>query len=102
MVAFLAANPVLFPEPERTDNWLSESVLGERAWIAEDNPTFGRRYPEVLNTLNVPLYGYTLYAAYRRYTEANPPRLSTHVRPEGPVRRRDGPVLPRTGPSVGF
>jgi hypothetical protein len=29
-IGFLLINPVLFPEPERTDNWLSEVVLAER------------------------------------------------------------------------
>jgi hypothetical protein len=67
VIAFLLLNPVLFPEPERTDNWLSEGVLGERAWIEDGNPMFGTGYPEVLNALNVPLYCYTLYAAYRQY-----------------------------------
>lgn len=67
VIVFLALNPVLFPEPERTDNWLSEGVLGERAWIADGKPMFGTRYPEVLNAVNVPLYCYTLYAAYRQY-----------------------------------
>ncbi|MEM4782373.1 MAG: DUF6653 family protein [Halalkalicoccus sp.] len=67
VIAFLVANPVLFPEPENTDNWLSEGVLGERAWIADGNPVFGTDYPELLNAVNVPLYCYTLYAAYRRY-----------------------------------
>lgn len=66
-VIFLALNPVLFPEPERTDNWLSEGVLGEETWIADGNPMFGLDYPEVLNALNVPLYLYTLYSAYRQY-----------------------------------
>lgn len=67
VIAFVVLNPVLFSEPERTDNWLSEGVLGERAWIADGNPMFGAGYPEALNALNVPLYLYTLYAAYRRY-----------------------------------
>lgn len=67
VVAFLALNPVLFPEPETTDNWLSEGVLGEEVWIADGNPMFGTDYPTVLNAVNVPLYLYTLYAAYRQY-----------------------------------
>lgn len=67
VIAFLALNPVLFPEPERTDDWLSEGVLGERAWIEDGEPMFGTGYPEILNALNVPLYFYTLYAAYRQY-----------------------------------
>jgi hypothetical protein len=67
VIAFLLLNPVLFPEPERTDNPLSEGVLGERAWIADGNPVFGIGYPEILNAANVPLYGYTLCAAYHRY-----------------------------------
>ncbi|MFC6905670.1 DUF6653 family protein [Halalkalicoccus tibetensis] len=66
-VAFLVLNPVLFPEPEDTDNWLSEGVLGEEAWIADGNPMFGMGYPEVINVLNVPLYLYTLCSAYRQY-----------------------------------
>ncbi|WP_245998381.1 DUF6653 family protein [Halalkalicoccus subterraneus] len=66
-VAFLILNPILFSEPEDTDNWLSEGVLGEEAWIADDNSMFGTGYPELLNVLNVPLYLYTLYAAYRQY-----------------------------------
>ncbi len=67
VIVFLLLNPVLFPEPERTDNPLSEAVLGERVWIADGNPIFGIGYPEVLNAVNLPLYCYTLYAAYRRY-----------------------------------
>lgn len=67
LIAFVALNPVLFPEPKRTDNWLSEGVLGERTWIADGNPMFGTGYPEALNALNVPLYCYTLHSAYRQY-----------------------------------
>ena len=30
-LAFAAVNPVLFPPPRNTDNWLSHAVLAERA-----------------------------------------------------------------------
>lgn len=65
-LAFLAVNPVLFPEPDRTDNWLSRGVLAERWWYERGGSTFGRSYPEALNVLGLPAFGLTLYAAYRR------------------------------------
>jgi hypothetical protein len=59
-------NPVLFRQPERTDDWMSRGVLGEKQWIEDDNPLFALRGPGLLNTLNLPAFAYTLSAAYRR------------------------------------
>ena len=65
-LAFTVVNPVLFPPPRDTDNWLSRAVLAERAWIEAGNGTLGTDYPNVLNLLNVPVTLYALYAAARR------------------------------------
>ncbi|ELZ91258.1 hypothetical protein C440_13129 [Haloferax mucosum ATCC BAA-1512] len=65
-VAFMAVNPVLFPRPERTDNYLSRIVLAEREWLDDGNETMGLDYPNVLNTLNVPVTVYAFAAAIRR------------------------------------
>lgn len=65
-LAFLVVNPVLFPRPGRTDNWLSRGVLAEREWIRAGNPTVGRDYPDVLNLLAAPTWLLAVYAAVRR------------------------------------
>ena len=65
-VAFTVVNPVLFPRPERTDNWMSRGVLAEREWIESGNGTVGTDYPNVLNLLSAPAWLYALYAAFRR------------------------------------
>ena len=64
--AFFALNPVLFPRPARTDNWLSKIVLAEREWIDAGNGTMGLDYPNVLNVLNVPVTAYAFASALRR------------------------------------
>lgn len=65
-LAFIAVNPVLFPRPERTDNYLSRIVLAERQWLDEGNGTMGVDYPNVLNVLNVPVTFYALVSAIRQ------------------------------------
>ena len=65
-LAFAVVNPVVFPPPTDTDNWLSHAVLAERAWLDAGHDTVGLDYPNVLNLLNVPVTLYALYAAARR------------------------------------
>ncbi|WP_458187684.1 DUF6653 family protein [Haladaptatus sp. NG-WS-4] len=65
-ILFVLVNPVLFskPDPERVgDSWMYRGVLGEQLWI-EHGDRGG--YPNVLNALNVPVFFYGLYAAYRQ------------------------------------
>ncbi len=66
VVVFLAVNPILFPEPKRTDNWLSEVVLAERWWYEQGHTTFELQFPSLINYLSVPVFLLTLYAAIRR------------------------------------
>lgn len=65
-LAFTAVNPVLFPRPRRTVNWMSRGVLAEREWIESGNGTMGLTYPNVLNLLSAPTWIFALYAAARR------------------------------------
>jgi hypothetical protein len=64
--AFLAVNPVLFPRPKRTDNWLSKIVLAEEEWLNAGNKTMGLGYPNVLNVVNIPVTIYAFVSAIRR------------------------------------
>ncbi|GGC58395.1 DUF6653 family protein [Haloferax sulfurifontis] len=65
-LAFTAVNPVLFPRPARTDNYLSRIVLAEREWLDDERGTVGLDYPNVLNLLNVPVTLYAFASAIRR------------------------------------
>ncbi|WP_254543581.1 DUF6653 family protein [Halomarina pelagica] len=60
-------NPIAFgrPDPD-ADGWMTRAVRAERWWLDEGNGAFGLGWPNVLNALNVPLFGYALYAAYAR------------------------------------
>ena len=44
-------NPRLFPVPKSTDNWMSEGVLGERVWLANQPGTISDRHRRVVRTL---------------------------------------------------
>ncbi|ELZ82121.1 hypothetical protein C455_02889 [Haloferax larsenii JCM 13917] len=65
-LAFIAVNPVLFPRPKRTDNYLSRIVLAEREWLDEGKNTMGLDYPNILNVLNIPVTVYAFASAIRR------------------------------------
>ncbi|WP_435346697.1 DUF6653 family protein [Haloarchaeobius sp. HRN-SO-5] len=67
--AVLAAvlNPVAFgpPDPD-TESWMTRGVRAERWWLRAGNGTLGLGWPNVLNTINVPIFAYALYEAYAR------------------------------------
>jgi hypothetical protein len=65
-IGFLLINPVLFPEPARTDNWFSEVVLAERWWYEQGHTSFEPTFPTLINYLSVPTFLLTLYGAIRR------------------------------------
>lgn len=66
ILAYVALNPILFPEPERTDAWVSRAVLGEQRWTEDGHGVFEASRPGVLNALSALAYGVALYGAYRR------------------------------------
>ncbi len=65
-VLFVAVNPILFskPDPQKVaDSWMYKGVLGEQLWIEHGDKS---GYPNLLNRLNVPIFCYGLYSAYRQ------------------------------------
>ncbi|MFC4550610.1 MULTISPECIES: DUF6653 family protein [Halorussus] len=64
---FVLVNPVLFPEPdEELDDWMYKVVKAEERWTADGNRLVGLGYPQVVNTLSIPVMLWALYAAYER------------------------------------
>ncbi|WP_265109797.1 DUF6653 family protein [Halosolutus halophilus] len=66
---FVLVNPILFPEPDpetATDDWMFRVVRAEQQWTDDGNPLLGLGFPQVLNLVQVPVFCYNLYAAYRR------------------------------------
>lgn len=63
LLAFTVINPVLFPPPKSTDNWMSRGVEAERFWL-----TNGPRWSltNLLNAVNVPISLFALFSAIRR------------------------------------
>ena len=60
-------NPVAFPPPDpEVESWMTRGVRAERWWLEEGNGTLDLGWPNVLNLLNLPTFGYALYAAYTR------------------------------------
>lgn len=67
-LAFVVLNPILFAEPEtEPDDWMYRVVRAEREWTEAGNPLLGLGFPQVLNLLQIPVFCYNVYAAYRRY-----------------------------------
>ncbi len=64
---FLLINPVLFREPsEELDNWMHKVVRAEERWTDDGYRLIGLGYPQILNTVSIPIGLYGLYAAYKR------------------------------------
>jgi hypothetical protein len=66
-VLFMILNPVLFREPtEELDDWMYKVVQAEERWTNDGNRLIGLGYPQILNTVSIPVGLYGLYAAYKR------------------------------------
>ncbi|ELY85610.1 DUF6653 family protein [Natrialba taiwanensis] len=66
-ILFLVINPVLFREPsEEPDDWMYAVVRAEERWTSDGHRLIGLGYPQILNTLSVPVGLYGLYAAYKQ------------------------------------
>ncbi|MEX0931264.1 MAG: DUF6653 family protein [Candidatus Paceibacterota bacterium] len=60
VIVWLIINPVLFPKPKSTDNWMSRGVLGERLYF-KDGKKLKKDLPTLLNVLNVPVFVAFIY-----------------------------------------
>lgn len=45
-------NPRVFPRPRTTDNWASQSVLGERMWLNRDQAPIDIRHSAIISVSN--------------------------------------------------
>lgn len=54
VLAWVWINPRIFPEPKKSDAWVSKGVLGEWVWVNQDKieiPKHHRRAPRILRTV---------------------------------------------------
>lgn len=61
VIVFIIINPVLFPKPKNTNNWMSKGVLGEKLWSQK----FRWDFPQFLNLINALFFFPSLYFAYQ-------------------------------------
>lgn len=60
-------NPLIFPKPKCTKNWISKGVFGERVWIKRDKYTIPQKHTKfptmlgVFSALSLPFLIYGLY-----------------------------------------
>lgn len=51
LVAWIWINPRIFPRPKSVDNWMSQGVLGERIWLANEPGTVADHHIRVSRVL---------------------------------------------------
>lgn len=68
LVLWTWLNPRAFPAPNRTDNWMSKAVFGERVWLNRRAVPIPERHLNTMNALTagqivgLPFYVYGLWA----------------------------------------
>jgi hypothetical protein len=51
LIAWIWINPRIFPRPKSVDNWMSQGVLGERIWLANEPGTVADHHIRVAKIL---------------------------------------------------
>ena len=64
-VIWIIVNPMIFPKPSSTNNWMSKGVLGERLYY-ENGKKFNKDLPTLLNITNVPIFILFLYFGWQQ------------------------------------
>lgn len=58
-------NPLIFPKPKQTDNWMSEGVLGEELYFKEGKK-LRKDLPTLLNLINIPVFFSFLFFSWQQ------------------------------------
>lgn len=64
-VVWMIINPLVFPKPQRVDNWMSKGVLGEQRYY-QDGKKLKSDLPTLLNIINVPVFMSFLYFGWQQ------------------------------------
>lgn len=62
---WLVINPVVFPKPKNTNNWMSKGVLGEQMYF-KDGKKLKKDLPTLLNLANIPVSIAFLYFGWQQ------------------------------------
>ena len=62
---WMVVNPVVFPSPAKTSNWMSQGVPGEQLYY-KDGKKLKRDLPTLLNILNIPVFISFLYFGWNQ------------------------------------
>lgn len=65
VVLWTIINPMLFPKPKSTQNWMSKGVLGEKLYY-KDGKKLKNDLPSLLNLVNVPVFLLFLYFGWQQ------------------------------------
>lgn len=64
-ILWVLINPLVFPKPARTDNWMSKGVIGERLYLSKGKK-FQKDLPTLLNVANIPVSISFLYFGWQQ------------------------------------
>lgn len=53
LIAWIWINPRIFPRPKSVDNWMSQGVLGERIWLANEPGSIADHHIRVARVLTI-------------------------------------------------
>lgn len=65
VIVWLIINPMLFPKPKHTDNWMSKGVLGEKLYFKEGKK-LKKDLPTLLNVINIPVFAGFMYFGWQQ------------------------------------
>ena len=65
VLIWLIINPMIFPKPHSTNNWMSKGVLGEQLYFAEGKK-LKKDLPTLLNIINIPVFIAFIYFGWQQ------------------------------------
>lgn len=64
-IVWIIINPLVFPKPKSTDNWMSKGVLGEQIYY-KSGKKLNKDLPSLLNVFNIPVFIAFLYFGWQQ------------------------------------